>query len=1223
MKLFFALVVLSLGFSSHAQNFIELNEAFVALYQKGEYQKAIPVGEKAIAQAKKEFGEKNLNYAIANQNLAEAYYALDLGEGALPYYKTAITAFGLFEKTNGIDIALCNNSAGTIYFSQKNFDSAAYHYEKALPFFIKNWQENYDNLVVLMNNFSELYLPIGKNKEAQAVYKKILPIIKQKEGTKNPNYYITLTNLAAANYGLQLFADAENNFKEVALIIEELKGASTEYADVLDQLATIIREQGRVKEAESIILKAYEIKKTLPTFDTLSIVSSYNALANIYNDLAEFSKAENYFHQALLLLDKNKEAHSEWYQTTLRNFGYSNIESGKLAEAKTRLSEVLQLQKAVHGDEYPENGIVLITIANAELQLNQLTSAEQHANEGLTLITNIYGAEHYAVAKGLETLGLVFHKTGRSTEGINYYKKAAEINTKIFGKDSRHLSYTYSNLGIIYQDIGKYAQAELVLSESYRIREKIFGPDHPDCALSLANLGMVYMAQARFKDADKLLADAVSIYTRKGLTHTNNFLNIVNNIALMSDQQGNYEESKKLYFYILKTINEQEDKNHATLFVVLNNLSQINIHEKKYDSAIAYAGQAVELARKYFGVNTMDYIKSMNNLMAAQLEKGNLEQAQESFSELLPLCQNLMGPKAPLLGRIYLNGCVLALKRNDLSLARKYIDSSNLLLYLLVEQNFLILSEKEKLAWWQDFTFHFDLAASILLKEPDNPGFLQNFANDQLTLKGFVLNDAAQALKRARQNGNKQLKDLIEKWETTRAVLSKEQSLPGEQRTYSTDSLETIANALEKNINTLSSETIKTKTAVTNWKNIHSALLKDEAAIEFIRFNVFEKADTVMYAALLFLKEKNLPVFIPLCSEAQLAYCLKGGKKDEKEINISRLYRSSINSSKNDGKFLGDSLYQLIWQPLLPYLQNINSISFAPDGLLHKVAFHALPTPDKKLLIDNYQLQQYSSIRQLVNRNEKPAELNSSVFLLGNADFNTTSITSKPAVVTTSAARQNSWNLLPGTKEEVNNLKQVFTKAGMQVSAKTEMDASEESFKKLDGHSPAITHLATHGFFLAESKNDSTTNSKFNNAFTISPDPLVRSGLVLAGGNNAWNGKQPAGDKEDGILTAFEIAQMDLHSTQLVVLSACETALGDLQGSEGVFGLQRAFKIAGVKNLIVSLWQVPDKETVELMTAFYTKFLAGKPVREAFYLAQKEMRSKYTPFFWAAFVLVE
>jgi CHAT domain-containing protein len=137
---------------------------------------------------------------------------------------------------------------------------------------------------------------------------------------------------------------------------------------------------------------------------------------------------------------------------------------------------------------------------------------------------------------------------------------------------------------------------------------------------------------------------------------------------------------------------------------------------------------------------------------------------------------------------------------------------------------------------------------------------------------------------------------------------------------------------------------------------------------------------------------------------------------------------------------------------------------------------------------------------------------------------------------------------------------------------------------------------------------------------------MIRSGLILAGGNYAWNtGKPYREDMEDGILTAYEISQMNLSSTELVVLSACETGLGDIQGNEGVYGLQRAFKIAGAKYLIMSLWQVPDYQTQELMTTFYSKWLEGRmAIPEAFRAAQKEMREKYrNPYFWAGFVLVE
>jgi len=141
----------------------------------------------------------------------------------------------------------------------------------------------------------------------------------------------------------------------------------------------------------------------------------------------------------------------------------------------------------------------------------------------------------------------------------------------------------------------------------------------------------------------------------------------------------------------------------------------------------------------------------------------------------------------------------------------------------------------------------------------------------------------------------------------------------------------------------------------------------------------------------------------------------------------------------------------------------------------------------------------------------------------------------------------------------------------------------------------------------------------------MSDHPMLRSGLIMAGGNTAWQGKQTLEGKEDGILTAYEISQMNLSNTELVVLSACETGLGEIQGNEGVYGLQRAFKIAGAKYLIMSLWQVPDKQTSLLMTTFYKKWLEDKmAIPDAFHAAQKELREiGLDPYQWAGFVLVE
>ena len=218
------------------------------------------------------------------------------------------------------------------------------------------------------------------------------------------------------------------------------------------------------------------------------------------------------------------------------------------------------------------------------------------------------------------------------------------------------------------------------------------------------------------------------------------------------------------------------------------------------------------------------------------------------------------------------------------------------------------------------------------------------------------------------------------------------------------------------------------------------------------------------------------------------------------------------------------------------------------------------------------------------------------------------------------------WRYLEATRQEAGDIAYILQQKNGKVDIFLGHQATEESFKQLGQNEPApqILHLATHGFFYPLPE-DFVSNSSAS-AFKTSGNPMIRSGLIMAGGNHAWKtGKPLQPDMEDGILTAYEVSQVNLSNTELVVLSACETGLGDIEGNEGVYGLQRAFRVAGAKNLIMSLWNVPDEQTQEMMVMFYGYWLnEGMELREAFRKAQQEMRKKYSPhYYWAAFVLIE
>ena len=405
------------------------------------------------------------------------------------------------------------------------------------------------------------------------------------------------------------------------------------------------------------------------------------------------------------------------------------------------------------------------------------------------------------------------------------------------------------------------------------------------------------------------------------------------------------------------------------------------------------------------------------------------------------------------------------------------------------------------------------------------------------------------------------------------------------------------------------------------WQEVQQKLKAGEAAIEFVhyRYTAKQATDSTMYAALLLKPGDRQPRFITLFEERSLDSLLQSnnGLKADYVNGLYALADRGIKISQHGKR----SLYELIWKPLENDLKGIKTIYFSPSGLLHRINLDAIPVAENETLADKYQLIELNSTRQLVIANEIKISDKDAV-LYGGINFD---------AFGDSTTRGGAWNYLPGTEREVNALETIMRSAGLKTKIKKGLGATEESFKKIGANnsaSPKILHIATHGYFFPDPKDKAGNQQSFSNkepVFKMSDHPMLRSGLILSGGNKGWDGDRNLEEKEDGVLTAYEISQMNLSNTELVVLSACETGLGTIQGNEGVYGLQRAFKIAGARYLIMSLWQVPDKQTSVLMITFYKKWLKEKmTIPNAFHAAQKKLRDEgLDPYYWAGFVLVE
>ena len=353
------------------------------------------------------------------------------------------------------------------------------------------------------------------------------------------------------------------------------------------------------------------------------------------------------------------------------------------------------------------------------------------------------------------------------------------------------------------------------------------------------------------------------------------------------------------------------------------------------------------------------------------------------------------------------------------------------------------------------------------------------------------------------------------------------------------------------------------------------------------------------------------------------AYIIRGDSQQIKFINLANVEQieslflpesgmsfdaldySSVYSPNNI-----TSLYRLIWEQITPLIKGCNTIYYTPAGGLSLLNMDVLAN-ESGLNQDYIMVSSISEIGKPLDISDKL----SSICLFGNVDYN---IDSTPQI--------NSWKPLPGTSTEIESIKSVCSSLSSKVY--TGKLATEESIKKLSGSAPSIIHIATHGY--EKIYEDSLSDNPFLSKQTMkSPsfitDCSIFSGIVLAGGNLTWNGDTIPESSEDGILTADEIGRLDLSNTELVVLSACETARGYIDPIEGVWGLQRAFKQAGAKTILMTLWKVSDDVTAMFMEQFYKNLMKGKTVRQSVKKAQDYLinNGASDPFYWAPFVVLD
>ncbi len=795
-------------------------------------------------------------------------------------------------------------------------------------------------------------------------------------------------------------------------------------------------------------------------------------------------------------------------------------------------------------------------------------------------------------------------------------KQVGQYQQRLNTDDTAYAS-AINRLAGLYRSMGSYEKAEMFYRDALKIRERSLGKNHPDYAVSLNNLALLQKDMGNFRKAEELYLEAIEILKRTFGKKNLSYATTLSNLATLYRDFEKYSDAQPLYIEALALfIDILGEKKHASYGITLNNLAVMFRDMGNYTAAEPLQNRAVEILSSVPGKTHPSYATALNNLAMLHKKTGDYSTAETLFVNALNIRQKTLGKYHPSYANSLDNLAELYYISGKHEVADSFFVKANNVIFYNIRQQFGFLSEKEKELYLKTFSGRFDAFQSYsLIRQSTNPSIVGETYNSILKTKGLLLKSGTAMRNTILSSNDGELIGYYENWihlkrQITHLTVS---GIPDRDTTIAL--LEKQANDLEKMLVRKSAEFNDLENMFNiSWHDVKNELSEGEAAIEFSHF--FQNTDSILYCALIVKHDSDYPLMVPLFEEKELRGILSGSPGNNQK-HVNAIYGKH---SKPVTK-----LYQLIWQPVEKHIDDVNTLYISPSGLLHKISFAAISSDVNRYLLDDYHIRMLSTTAKTGLSTRLDFSSDHNVTLFGGINYSIGSEANKP------------WLFLGGTLEEIKTIDTALHRHA-NVKLVSGEEATVAKFKNIASTSH-ILHIATHGFFFAEPEQEhfATTHKlalddiEFRGKmeyvlkrYVNNPDPLMRSGLVFAGVNDYWTGHRTINDdKDDGVLTALEVINIDLRQNKLTVMSACETGLGDIVGREGVYGLQRAFKMAGTDNQIISLWQIPDKETAEFMQTFYGQLIEKNDMYEAFLKTQKIMRKKYDPFFWAAFVLIQ
>jgi CHAT domain-containing protein len=882
--------------------------------------------------------------------------------------------------------------------------------------------------------------------------------------------------------------------------------------------------------------------------------------------------------------------------------------------------------------------------AKALEKANRLQEAAKVREKMVEKLKKVLGPDHETTVDEMNNLAMFYAALGQYARAAPLLERSLSFREAKRGKNHLDVAAAVYNLAMVYREMGQYARAERLYLRSLAIYEAKQGRDHTDVASILNGLAGLYSDMGQTTKAIRLQKRCLAIReARLGKDHPD-LAESLQNLALLHHTLEQYASAEPLYLRALKIMEDRRGKGHLDVASILNNLGTLSHDMGQYEKAEPLYLRSLKIKEAALGKDAADVARSLNNLALLYQDMGRHASAEPLFRRSLAIWESKVGKDHPTLGTALNNLGKFCAATGDTRRAASLFDRARRGARHHVATVLPALPEAERADFFRNTEARsgMEWALSLGLAHRDNEDLAARSATWLLNGKALDQESLASSVLLTQQSSDPALKQLAARLgavrqRLARLALATPASGQEKQHLAQIEELTTQEQALGKQLRQSGS-----KAAAPAWIDLADVQRALPAEAVLIDIALFRTYDFKAPSGKPWQKAHYAAWVTPQAGPVRLVDLGQADKIDQaiQKVRVAmqgagkRIQADGEESAEKSLRAHLEALSNLVLTPLLPHVGKAKRWLVSPDGNLWLVPFEALTLKGGAYAVEKHQLSYLISGRDLLPgaaAKVKPA----APLVLADPDFDL-----DPARASASAPRPSrkapeggtralSGGLslgrvlrLRGTAAEARAIAPSLERyAGVAPRVRTGERALEGVVKA--ARSPRVLVLSTHGFFLPDQAGPPHEKGK-PEAARKWENPLLRCGLLLAGCNNA--AKATTGD--DGVLTGLEVVGTDLRGTELVVLSACETGLGEVQKGEGVSGLRQAFQLAGAQAVVSTLWQVPDKQSARLMALFFENLSKGMSKAEALRAAKlkliEERREDFAsahPFFWAAFTL--